>query len=451
MNFFKPLSRALFFLMLMLFTSGHFALAMGPTIAQTGFFDSISSHQVIQAKIDGKIEQICLPKFEFETEIDDRELKKQIKNGLNSQEAIFHLYHDGLARPKKQGGMLFASDVYLKDIKMTYTGFLRKLGLKFKISKIPPFEDKAHLRGVSYHRHIVAEQMAADKAAKEKPEPAGSDKQKNISTMRIQTIWDVLPRGVIPPAIRRQQKEIETRIKAMKSRPYRAEIVKVDPVRWASGKMGTLAADGSITGSYLEGQNPDLQITTPSESNWLSAAMISELKDQPCEFIFQLDLNGHEIVTDNRYFLRDIYFTNLKISWDEWLKKHGKNFVDPGNRKDFADKTIDLQVKLVSGTFAGMRAAVVIGADFPAEDKLVKKSELIRVFAPKPFPKKFVAFAKRFNQLFKGKPAEFSILLCPDGKPYTELGQKRARRVFFPESQNTMQMLQQQLLNGQIK
>lgn len=449
MKMIKPLSKLFFLATLMLFINSFASYALGPTISQTGIFDGIISHQVVQAKIDDKLVKVCLPKFEFEDEIDDRELKKRIKNGLESQEAIFHLYHDGLARPKKHGGMMFASDIYLKKIKMTYTGFLRKLGLKFKISKVPPHEDRDHLRTITYSQHVVVPKTPDEKNSE--PDKQTDNDKKNISKMRVETIWDVLPKGVIPPSIRRQQKEMEKRIKALKNRPYRAEIVKVDPVRWASGKMGTIEGDGSITGSYLEGQNPELQITPPGQSNWLSEAMKKELKDQPCEFVFQLDPNGHEIIKNNRFFLRDIYFRNLKMSWEEWLKKHGQTYTEPTDQKNFADKSIDLQVKVVSGTFTGMRAAVIVGANFPDSEELVKTSELIRVFPPKTIPKKFVAFARRFNQLFKGKEADFSILLCPDGKPYTELGQKRARRVYFPGSKNTMQMLQQQLIEGKIK
>lgn len=448
MRLLKPMGNIFFLLLVMLLVNLLPAGALGPTIPQKGIFESISSHQVIMAKIDGNIQQVCLPKFEFEDEIDDRELKSKIKNSLTSQEAVFNLYHDGLGRPKKQGGMMFASDVYLKDIKMTYTAFLRKMGLKFNVSKTPPHEDTSHLRAVAYNRYIVTEQAAAkDK----KDAPAAQTAAKDISTMRITTIWDVLPKGVIPPSIRRQQKEIEKRIKTMKNRPYRAEIIKMDPVRWASGKMGTLAADGTISESYLEGQNPLLQITPAKEPDWLTPAMINELKGQPCEFIFQLNRSGHEIKDSGKYFLRDIYFKNLKLTWEEWLNKHGRTFVDPSDRNDFANNTIDLQVKMVSGKFTGMRAAVIVGAGFEKENDLVNKTELIRVFAPKPMPGKFVAFAKKFNQLFSNKPAEFSILLCPDGKPYTELGQKRAKRVYFPESNDTMQSLQRKLLNGQIK
>lgn len=427
------------------------AFSLGPTIPQTGIFETISSHQIIQAKIDDKNEQVCLPKIEFQDEVDDRELKKKLKEGLDSQEAIFHLYHDGLGRPKKQGGMLYASDVYLKSIKMTYTGFLRKLGLKFKMSKTPPYEDKNYMRGVLYNRHIVTETEKAKKEAEKKPAKSKDSDKKEVSAMRVTTIWDVLPKGVIPPSIRRQQREIEERIKALKSRPYKAEIVKIDPVRWASGKMGTLTSDGTITGSYLEGQKPSLFITPPNEPGWLSPEMAAELKGQPCEFVFQLNRQGHEILTNKRYFLRDIYFKNLKMDWREWLEKHGKSFEDPANRNDFATSTIDLEVKLVSGKFLGMKAVVLCGGSFSADEELVKESEILRIFPPRPKPRKFVSFARRFNQLFKGKAADFSILVCPDGAPYTELGQKRARRVYFPEKKSTMQMLQYQLLSGKIK
>ncbi len=424
--------------------------ALGPTIPQAGIFESVSSHQVVMAKIDGNIEQICLPRFEIEGEFDDRELKKKLKDSLESQDAIFHLYHDGLGRPKKQGGMMFASEIYLKGIKMNYTAYLRKIGLNFKVSKTRPYEDKEHLRAVAYNRYIVTRIAEAEKADKDKPKPE-EKKLQDISTMQISTIWDVLPRGVVPPSIRKQQKEIEKRIKAMKNRPYQAEIVKMDPVRWATGKFGVLTADGFITGSYLEGQKPDLEITPPQEKDWLKPEMVKELEGQPCEFVFQLDRSGHEVVKDGRYFLRNIYFRDLKLSWEEWLKKYSLTYVDPASRQDFATNVIDLQVKLISGTFAGMKAAVICGGDFAEGNPLVKTHELIRVFPPDPKPAKFVPFARRFNELYSGKPADFSLLLCPDGKPYSELGQKKARRLYFPERQSTLEMLQQELISGKIK
>ncbi len=422
---------------------------LGPTITQTGIFEGINSHQIVRAKISGNFARVCLPKFEFSSEIDDREIKKRLKEGLDTQEAIFHLYHNGLGSPKKQGGMYFASDIYLKGIKMTYTGYLRKLGLSFKISRTPPHEDKELLRGVLYNQHIVNKQLEAQKAEQNKrPEP---EKEKKVSKMRVTTIWDVLPKGVIPPSIRKQQREIDARIKALKNQPYKSEIVKMHPVRWATGKMGEIKADGAIIDSYLEGQKPPLFITPPKEKNWLTAQMVNELRNQPCEFVFQLDRQGHEVFAGKNYFLRDIYFKNLKLTWEEWLTKHHKTFVDPASRKDFASSSIDLEVKLINGIFTGMRAVVLCGAEFTPVTDLVQTKEIIRVFPPNPKPNKFVAFARRFNQLFSGKKAGFSILLCPDGKPYTELGQKRARRIYFPEHKATMKMLQYQLLTGQIK
>lgn len=451
MIFHKPLRIYLFLAAILTFCLPQNVFALGATIAQTGLWEGISSHQIIQAKIDGKSEQVCLPKIDFDDDIDERELKKRLHKEIEEQDAIFHLYHNGLGTPKKKGGMLYASDVYLKKLKMTYTGLLRKLGLKFKVSKTPAYEDKSHMRGVLYNKQHVAKIKEAEKAAKNKP-PKSADKPKiDVTGMNVTTIYDVLPKGVIPPRIRRLQKEIDARIKRHKGRPYRAEIVKIDPVRWASGKFGNLAENGTITGSYLEGQNPDLKITIPKEKNWLTAEMISELKGQPCEFVLQLDTKGHEVRENNCHFLRDIYFKNLRLSWEEWLQKHGKSYVDPNTRADFAKTTIDMEVKLESGEFRGLRASVICAAKFEEGRKLVKSKELIRIFPPNPRPRKFVAFAKRFNQLYNGKPADFSILICPDGAPYTELGQKRARRIYFPEKKATMKMLQNQLLTGQVK
>jgi hypothetical protein len=423
----------------------------GPTRTQTGVFESVSSHQVIQAKIDGNFAQVVLPRFEFSSDIDFRDLKKHLKEGLKTQDAIFHLYHDGLGSPKKQGGKYFASDIYLKELKMTYTGYLRKLGLKFTVSNIPPHEDKDHLRNVLYSEHIVTQQLEAEKKAKEEPEKEEEKNKTKASNMRVTTIWDVLPKGVIPPSIRRAQREIDARIKELKERPYKPEIVQMHPVRWATGIMGEINSEGVISNSYLEGQKPELIITPPREKNWLTSKMAQELKGQKCEFVFQLSKSGHEISENGRYFLRDIYFRGLRLSWEEWLKKHNKTFVDPTERKDFANSSIELKTKLVSGKFAGMRAAVLCAGIFSSDEPEIKEKEILRIFPPNPRPKKFVAFARKFNKLFNGANADFAILYCPDGKPYTELGQKRARSIRFRDQKATLQKLQSKLLTGKIK
>lgn len=425
---------------------------LGPTIATNGIWEGISSHQVIQAKIDDKIERVCLPRIEFEDDIDQQMLKQRIKDGIPSQKAIFQLYHDGLGRPKKENGMYYASDIFLKDLKMTYTAYLRRAGFKFKVSRKPAFEDRELLRGVLYSDHIstrIEEQEKDDKKNKNKDKkPAGLG---NLSTMRVTTIYDVLPKGVIPPRIRKQQQEIARRIAELKNRPYETEIVQIDPLRWASGRMGLIRENGVISGANVEGQKPELMILPPKQPGWLTAKMISELNGQHCEFVLHRYTNGLEVVKDSRHLVRDIYFSNWKLSWEEWLEKHGIKYEEPDLLPGFASGTIALEVKLVSGTFDSLRAPVICNINFASPNKLVRASEFFRVFPPDPRPENFVQFANHFNEIFRDKEADVSILVCPDGRPYTEIGQLRARRIYFPEHKATLDMVQSQVLTGKLR
>ena len=423
---------------------------LGPTISETGVWQGVSSHQVINAKIGDQLVRICLPRLEFKDDIDQQMLRDKIKEGIATQDAIFQLYHDGLGRPKKENGMLYASDVYLKDLKMTYSAYLRRAGYDFKLSKTPAFEDKDLLRGVLYSDHIstrMAEQEKKDKEdADKKPVEGGK-----ISAMRVTTIYDVLPKGVIPPRIRKQQEEIARRIAELKNRPYETEIVQIDPLRWASGRMGLIREDGVISGAVVEGQKPELLILPPVQPGWLTPKMIGELNGQPCEFVLHRYANGLEVFENSRYLVRDIYFSEWKLSWEEWLAKHSIEYVEPDLLPDFASGTIALEVKLVSGTFDSLRAPVLCQVDFAKPHKLVGTSEFFRVFPPDPRPDNFVKFANHFNELFKGKEADVSILVCPDGQPYTEIGQRRARRIYFPEHKATLDMAQNQVMLGMIK
>ncbi|MDD2998702.1 MAG: hypothetical protein PHV05_06530 [Candidatus Riflebacteria bacterium] len=429
--------------------------AFGPTVPQSGKWEAISSSQIVQAKINDQIERVCLPRIKFKDEIDQNYLKKQLKEGIPTQEAIFHLYHDGLGRPQKKGGMYYASDVYLKDMKLTYTGYLQKLGYKFSVGEVPAFEDKEFLRDILYSDHIAtAEEKEKEKKKKEK-DAAGNNEEKQGKTkafsMRVTTIFDVLPAGVIPPRIRAQQEEIARRVNSLKNRPYETEIIQIDPLRWATGKMGLIKEDGSIIAANIEGQQHELQVRPPETKNWLTPEMIAELNGQPCEFVIQRYATGLEVLANNRYQLRDIYFSKLKQSWEEWLQKHGLSCPEFKAEPSYASGTIALEVKLVTGKWSGIKAPVLCQIDFEKNNDLVQQSELLRIFPPRPRPKKFAGFARHFNQLFNGKEADISILVCPDGKPYHELGQKRARRIYFPEQKATLEMLQNQLLTGKIR
>ena len=422
---------------------------MGPTITQTGVFEAVSPSHVVSATINGNIEQVCLPRIDFQTDIDPNVLRRQLQEGIARQEAVFHLYHDGLARPKRQGGMLYASDVYLRDQKITYTGFLRKLGYKIKISRTPPFEDTDHMRSVLYGTQLAAEAEEKQKE-KERAEAAAAsapatDEDEKPSGRRIKTLYDVLPEGVIPPSIRSQMREVEKRINELKARPYEEETVILDPVRWTTGKMGMMREDGTISGAFVEGQKPEMFIAVPSDAGWLTAEMMGQINGQICEFIFQRDTNGLEVKENGRYYVRDLYFRDLRLTWKEWLEKHGKRLAEPASKPNYATNVITLRLNAVKGTWEGFRAPVLCMININS------KSELIRILPPQQRPSNFANFARQFDQKFKGKPVNVSLLVCPNGQPYTELGQRRARRIYFTDEQDTLSGLQQKVITGRIR
>lgn len=421
---------------------------MGPTVTQTGIFESVSPSHLVSATINDKIEQVCLPRIDFQTDVDSNTLRRQLQEGIARQEAVFHLYHDGLARPKRQGGMLYASDVYLREQKITYTGFLRQLGYKIKISKTPPHEDTDHMRSILYGTHLAAEaeqkQKKEEKAAATAA-PAAADESEKPSSRRIKTIYDVLPEGVIPPSIRSQLQEVNKRIKELKERPYEEETVLLDPVRWTTGRMGIMREDGTISGAFVEGQKPEMFISVPSTPNWLTAEMMGQINGQICEFVFQRDTNGLEVQENGRYYVRDLYFRNLRLTWKEWLEKHGQRLAEPVSKPNYATTNISLRINAVKGSWEGFKAPVLCVVN------LNSKTELVRMLPPQQRPSNFAAFARLFDQKFKGKPINVSLLVCPNGQPYVELGQRRARRIYFTDEQDTLSGLQHKVITGRIR
>lgn len=444
----KPVRAIMVSILIILFFSELAYGQMGPTITQTGIFESVSPSHVVSATINDNIEQVCLPRIEFQADVDTNLLRRQLQEGIARQEAVFHLYHDGLARPKRQGGMLYASDVYLRDQKITYTGFLRQLGYKIKISKKPPHEDTDHIRSILYGTHLAAE--AEEKQKEEEKAAAASaavveEGEEEPSGQRVGTIYDVLPEGVIPPSIRRQMREVDKRIKELKARPYKEETVLLDPVRWTTGKMGMIRQDGTIVGAFVEGQKPEMFISVPSEANWLSAEMISQINGQVCEFVFQRDINGLEVQENGRYYIRDLYFRDLRLTWKEWLKKHGRLLADPESKPNYATTSISLRTKAIKGSWEGFRAPVLCVV------KLNNRAELIRIMPPQQRPASFAGFARQFDQRFKGKPINVSLLVCPNGQSYTELGQRKAKRIYFTDERETLNGLQYKVITGRLR
>lgn len=437
---------------LLLFAITSAYAAMPATIKESGTWDALNSFQVIQATINKQNEKVCLPTVEFTSKVDMEQLQTELKTGIQKQEAIFNLYHDGIGRPKKQGGMLYASDVYLKDLKMTYTGFLSKLGYKFTVSNKPAYEDPEALKNIVYSRGIDESKRESDKKRKEEEkEKARKQRKEKPPTRRIETIYDVLPPGVIPPATRKDIAEINRRIENMKNRPYETKDVEIDPVRWASGVCGLLKEDGTITGAKVEGRKPQIKIRVPDTKGWLTPAMIKELEGARCEFMLQRDYNGHEVTENGAYLVRDLYLHKLKLNWEEWLEKHGLKCPDFENKSTYAQQPIVLDTEYLPAMWVKTLAIAACGVSFPKKNVLVKEKEMLRVFPPEVKPVNFKNYAKAFDEKYSNCSIGVTLLICPDNKPYTELGQKRALRVYFSDAGTNLDVLQKELIKEQNK
>ncbi len=427
-----------------------FAL-MSPTIQQKGRWESLSSFLVCEAKINDKSERVCLPRLIFDDAVEMDTLFSQVQEGLKAQDAIFQLYHDGLGSPKKQNGMFFASDVFLKDLDMTYTGYLRSLGYNFTLSNKPAYEDDEYMGEVLVGESANDMVRSVKKAEKEKREKeAKKEKPGSKSNLRVTTVYDMLPEGVIPPSIRSQQLKIAAIVNNLKNRPYETEIIQIDPLRWASGYMGQLNEKGEIDMAKVEGQVVDLLIRVPNKEGWLTKEMQDELKNTPCEYVITRYKNGNEVVEGTRYLLHDIYFGKLKLTWKEWLEKHGQQCPDFVEKPEYAAGVVPIELHPIKGVFRSLDALVISQINFTEKTNLVFPQEIIRIFPPNPKPnkKQMRKFVKAFNEACAGKNVTAHIMVCPDGKSYTELGQKRAKKIIFTDTQRTLENLQETILNS---
>ena len=425
---------------------------MSPTVQVNGRWESMSSLLVINATIDDKSEKVCLPKLIFKEEIDREKLEKTIREGVETQDAIFHLYHDGLGRPKKQGGIYYASDIYLKDLDMTYIGYLRQSGYKFSVAKGPSYED------TEFVKDAIAGEKASEiigevKEIKKKKEEEDSKKLPPgfKSTLRVATVYDVLPKEVIPPAIRNEQSKIAAIVANLKNRPYKTEVIQIDPLRWASGHMGFLNEKGEIDMAKCEGQIVDMLIRVPDKKGWLTPQMLEEIKNTPCEYILSRYKNGLEVIVGTRYLLHDIYFGKLKLTWEEWLEKHGLKCPEFVEKPEYASGVVPIEVHAVDGVFKSLDALSVCQINFTEKSDLVFPQEIMRVFPPKPRPKdkkQTIKFVRECTEAFKGKSVNVHIMVCPDGKSYTELGQKRIKRMMFNDTFKMFDVTEQEILKN---
>ncbi len=441
------------------------SLEAGNTLMVTGTWVSNLSVSVVSAEINGKTEIICLPRLEFKEPIDRQALAQKMKEGVKRQEAIFHLYHDGIATPIRKNNLLFSADVYLKEAKMTYIGLLREWGYGFKVIRKPPMDDP------DYMQTIAAESMIGSLSATKKPatpKPAsegaagiGQPGQKHpeggslsssggplpSELLDIREKYSVMPAGVLHPSVRKEKQELEAKLKELKSRPYKSETPRVDPVRWASGKMGLIESNGTISQAVVEGQRISLQAIVPPK-DWWKPTMRTALASQPCEFIFQRDNYGLEAIRDGKMMLADLYFSDLGQTWDEWLREQGSEPASMTSDPSWATGSVELKVRVAHGTWLELMAPSVAKIGFASPPAGLQSVELVRL-PPHDFPiKDYRTFRAAVDNVLKQRPVAVSLLYCLNGKPYTELGQKRALRVYLPQTKETVQLLMQKVATG---
>ncbi len=440
---------------------GTAAAQKSKTTMQNGVWVSNLSCELIQGEINEKSELICLPKIEFIGNVEKEELKKRLAAGIPRQDAVFHLYHDGLGKPTRMGKMLFASDIYLKEAKMTYVGILRSWGYKFKISKVPAFSDPDYIRDVQSGAFISGSSSAGAAGTNGSSGSGGSGTGEGKTTGKapqggqqgaggsVSTSYDSLPAGVLHPSIRKMKKELDAKIKEIKGRPFQAEVIRVDPVRWATGRMGFLESTGIIRNSFIEGKTLDAVITPPAKSGWFTPELAAELASQPTEFILQRDLNGREIRKDNALVLADVYLVDLGLTWNDWLESKG---LTPASATalppHFASGPVTLGKKVVQGVFKEMKAPVLALVGFEGGTDGLPNEELIRVPPPETAVGNVRSFLDKINPGLAGKKVSVSFLACPDGSWYEELGQKRAARVYFPDTSKTLGMVFREVLSN---
>lgn len=423
--------------------------AMGPTITQKGKWIALNSFQIVQAEIDGKSVRVCLPSLTFNSDVDKEKLFGELAENIEGQDAVFNLYHDGLGRPKKVGGMFYASDVFLKKLDRTYTGYLNELGYKCKASKKPAYEEDNfdEIAGVSYSKKPKKEEKGEVKKKKKKKKKMVEEWLEKQPKRHIETIYDVLPPGVVHPSTRKFAAEVNAKIEAMRGRPFKMEgDVEVDPVRWAKGTFGILQENGIINGAVIEGKKPVLKIRVPAEKGWLKPEMVNELNGAKCEFMIQRLKNGREAFEDGAFIIRDIYLYQAKLSWEELMEKWKVKCPEFSKEEKYAEQPIVINSDYVSGTWVKTISPVLCMVKFEGKVGYGEK-ELIRVMPPENKPQDFKNFIKEFDAKYAGKPVGVTVLTFQDNKPYVELGQKRAIKIYFPDEQKDLTTLITEVAN----
>ena len=247
-----------------------------------------------------------------------------------------------------------------------------------------------------------------------------------------------LPSRVLPRTIRGNADEVREKIREIKSNEFRAELIMVDPVRWAGGVMGTVKLDGTIEDSVIEGRKLPMMIPVPAEKNWLKDAMVRQISGQPVEFILRRDLNGREVTKDKKLVLADIYFIDLGLTWEDWLGSHKLDAPAIVPDPSWATAPLKLETVVVKGVWDSLRTPVIAQIKVNPPTLGLKAEEFIRITPFPERPRDFRLFQQRVNEQATGQFIDISLLVCPDGMPYSELGQKRAHRIYFPQKRMTL-------------
>ena len=250
----------------------------------------------------------------------------------------------------------------------------------------------------------------------------------------------VLPPGALPPDTRRMKNEIDKRVRALKDRPYQAEVFRVDVVRWASGIMGEITAGGLIRRASSEGQCVDFQLPLAAAKDWLTPDRRQELASQPCEFVLHRTREGRDADKDGVYLLADLYLTDLAENWEEWLQRHSLTLASRTIAADLATVPVTLETVGVEAEWLGLRAPALARVKI-RDAKLGGREETVRLRSAEVRLKKFPEFARKLNKAYRGKTVHLTLLVSPDGRPYVEFGQKRVARILFRDQQKTLLML----------
>lgn len=400
---------------------------------------------LVQGEINGKSEVVCLPRIEFTSEFDREEFKQRLKEGIRKQDVVFHIYHDELNRPIRSGNVLFASDIYLKTLKMSYFATLRSWGYKFKVSRQPPFEDRAYVQEVQSQGLLEMSAALKDGQgnAQKTPGSAKTGPGASGSGGGMMSIAHLLPEGYLPPEVRKMKKELDRKLREIKTRPFKAEVISVDPVRWAGGRMGKLQPDGTATGCIIEGRSAAIRLPAPPSNAQLKPEACAALASQPCEFILQRDTNGREIFRDGSYVLADLYLTDLGLTWNDWLESQGVTPPPAVSDPAYATAPVPLKIQVANGVWMGLKApalgAVTFDAPVPAG---LSATEIIRIPPAEQPIGDFKSFSAKLSLDAPMQDAvNVTLLLFPDGSLYEEMGQKRAQRIYFPKKKATLLML----------